>query len=221
MLKNTPSLSLSLSAPIDSKSQVSRFFTPFDLKRLESYTNNLLDYHVIMDMAPTLARQYFLGQLEPSSTTSSIKPVHMSPVQAAILCGVGLQKKTIDDLEKELDLPGAQIMALFGKVVKKCALYLNEVVTLDTRDEIAVKPVAKPTSFEEKKKKEQSSSSSDDDSNNSNNMRRDPMDEESWDPTKESLDDVLEEAGNEEIQKIKTRQKELINSWDLSRYIQV
>merc|ERR1712166_1081866 len=35
------------------------YFTPYDLKRLESYANNLVDYHMIIDLAPAMARIYF------------------------------------------------------------------------------------------------------------------------------------------------------------------
>lgn len=31
----------------------------FDLKRLESYSNNLVDFHLIMDLVPTIAKLYF------------------------------------------------------------------------------------------------------------------------------------------------------------------
>lgn len=37
--------------------------TKYDLKRLEMYTNQLVDYHLIMDLLPPLARFYFLNQL--------------------------------------------------------------------------------------------------------------------------------------------------------------
>lgn len=37
--------------------------TKYDLKRLEMYTNQLVDYHLIMDLLPPLARFYFLNQM--------------------------------------------------------------------------------------------------------------------------------------------------------------
>lgn len=37
--------------------------TNYDIKRLEMYSNNLVDYHLIIDLMPTLARLYFLNQL--------------------------------------------------------------------------------------------------------------------------------------------------------------
>ena len=35
------------------------YITLFDLKRLESYSKNLVDFHLVMDLVPALARLYF------------------------------------------------------------------------------------------------------------------------------------------------------------------
>ena len=37
----------------------------------------------------------------------------------ALLAGIGLQHKTIDQLEKELNVPQSQLLALFNKLIKK------------------------------------------------------------------------------------------------------
>lgn len=65
--------------------------TPFDLKRLESYANNALDYHVVLDLLPSLASFYFDRRLGPD--------VRLSAVQSAILLGLGLQRKSVEDIE--------------------------------------------------------------------------------------------------------------------------
>lgn len=65
--------------------------TPFDLKRLESYANNSLDYHVILDLLPTIAALYFDRRLGSD--------VRLSAVQSAILLGLGLQRKTVEQIE--------------------------------------------------------------------------------------------------------------------------
>lgn len=54
----------------------------FDLKRLESYSKNLVDFHLVMDLVPAMARLYF-SVLPPNV-------LNLSPVQAALLVGVGL-----------------------------------------------------------------------------------------------------------------------------------
>jgi hypothetical protein len=37
----------------------------------------------------------------------------------ALLAGIGLQYKTIEQLENELNLPQSQLLALFNKLIKK------------------------------------------------------------------------------------------------------
>jgi len=65
--------------------------SPFDIKRLESYANNMLDYHVIVDLLPTIASLYFGLRLGPE--------VKLTAVQSSILLSLGLQRKTIEDVE--------------------------------------------------------------------------------------------------------------------------
>lgn len=77
--------------------------TPFDLKRLESYANNMLDYHVILDLMPTVANLYFQKRLGAVSgavnAQASEGPVRLTAVQSSILLAIGLQRKTLEDLE--------------------------------------------------------------------------------------------------------------------------
>lgn len=65
--------------------------SPFDLKRLESYANNMLDYHVILDLLPTIAQLYFEKRLGSE--------LRLSAVQSSILLALGLQRKTVEDVE--------------------------------------------------------------------------------------------------------------------------
>lgn len=46
-----------------SSEELGVLMTKYDLKRLEMYTNQLVDYHLIMDLLPPLARFYFLNHL--------------------------------------------------------------------------------------------------------------------------------------------------------------
>ena len=96
------------------------FLTPHDLKRLELYGRNLCDYHLITDLLPALARLYFLGQLGSDFKLSS--------VQGALLCGIGLQKKTVDKLTIELELPSNQVLAMFNKGIRKMSIALNNIL---------------------------------------------------------------------------------------------
>lgn len=73
-----------------SKSALESYLSVYDLKRLESYSNNMLDYHVIIDLLPTIAYLYFNRQL---------RDVKLSGIQSSILLGIGLQRKSVDDIE--------------------------------------------------------------------------------------------------------------------------
>jgi N-acetyltransferase 10 len=42
-----------------SKATLAQHISVFDLKRLESYSSNLVDFHLIMDLVPTIAKLYF------------------------------------------------------------------------------------------------------------------------------------------------------------------
>ena len=75
---------------------LSLMITPYDMKRLEQYGNNMADYHLIMDLMPNLAKIYFLYEVE------GMDRCHLSALQQAILVGIGLQCKTADSLATEL-----------------------------------------------------------------------------------------------------------------------
>ncbi|KAF1997428.1 DUF699-domain-containing protein [Amniculicola lignicola CBS 123094] len=93
------------------KAELDEMFSPFDLKRLDSYANNMLDYHVILDMLPSIAMLHFTGRLKGQ--------VKLSGVQTALLLAIGLQRKEFADLEKELGLNTSQLMAMFVKIIRK------------------------------------------------------------------------------------------------------
>ena len=48
--------------------------------------------------------------------------------------------------------------------------------------------------------------------------KRDIADEEAWQPLAEDVDEDLEKAGNEVLDELKAKQRELIDSLDLSKY---
>lgn len=101
-------------------SELNYFLTPHDLKRLEQYGRNLCDHHLVTDILPSVARLYFTGRMGPEARLSSL--------QAALLCGIGLQYKTVDFLTSELALPSNQVLAMFNKGIRKISLALNGIV---------------------------------------------------------------------------------------------
>ncbi|RZB39566.1 N-acetyltransferase 10, partial [Asbolus verrucosus] len=113
-----------------SKSELEIHLTNYDIKRLEMYSNNLVDYHLIIDLMPILAKLYFLNQMGD---------VQMSAVQSAIMLGVGLQHKTADALATELDLPSSQLLGLFNRMIRRCVQYLNSILEEDVEKSLAPK----------------------------------------------------------------------------------
>ncbi|KAL8782356.1 MAG: hypothetical protein Q9195_009651, partial [Heterodermia aff. obscurata] len=103
-----------------SKPDLDALFSPFDLKRLDSYANNMLDYHVILDLIPSIALLYFTSRLPPNLTLTGL--------QSSILLAIGLQHKTLDDVEKELGLPASQLLAMFVKIIRKTSACFRRIV---------------------------------------------------------------------------------------------
>ena len=110
--------------------------SPHDLRRLEKYSSSLVDHHVITDLVPPITRAYFAKRI----------PVTLSYAQAAILLGMGLQQRTLDDSSKQLDLPPQQVMALFNKAMRRIygALKLGRVKEIEAALPSYVMPNLKP-----------------------------------------------------------------------------
>lgn len=102
------------------KEELDQILSPFDLKRLDSYANNMLDHHVILDMIPIIAHLYFSSRLSPS--------VSLTGVQSSILLAIGLQRKVLEDVEKELNLPVSQLLAMFVKIVRKVSSHFRRLI---------------------------------------------------------------------------------------------
>jgi N-acetyltransferase 10 len=93
--------------------------SPFDMKRLSSYTESMIDYHVIIDLLPPIAQLYFARRLGPDLT--------LSVAQQAILLALGLQRKPVEALEGELGLGVNQSLALFAKIMRRILERLQEI----------------------------------------------------------------------------------------------
>lgn len=211
-----------------SASELSILMTPFDLKRLESYANNMLDYHVILDLLPTVANLYFEKRLGAE--------VRLSAVQSSILLAIGLQRKTIEEVEgehpfvpvtsgncggnltveisfpsfslsffvpipatsqTELQLPVSQALALFTKIIRKISKRLIDIQKEAISATIPQAPSRDAAPLE-------------------NNVDGKPAGA-TWKPVETSLEDELKEAGDEATKALKEKQREMIDSLDLSK----
>ncbi|XP_008115606.1 RNA cytidine acetyltransferase [Anolis carolinensis] len=116
------------SQPPISRNELEAVFTPYDLKRLEMYSRNMVDYHLIMDMIPTIAKMYFLNQLGDMT---------LSATQSALLLGIGLQHKSVDQLEREIELPSGQLMGLFNRTIRKVVQLFNAIQEKAVEEQMA------------------------------------------------------------------------------------
>lgn len=173
------------------KSDLDTMLSPYDLKRLESYCNGLLDYHTILDLVPRLAHLYFSGKLRQS--------IRLTGVQQAILLAIGLQRKDMDAVSQELSLQSSQLLAMFIKITKKMMTHFDSLVsgaieaTMPKADAIGV-------SVE-----------------NATGVHEDEKIDTRFAPLETSLEDELEEGGDEAMKAIREKQRELINSLPLTQ----
>ncbi|KAF1975777.1 DUF699-domain-containing protein [Bimuria novae-zelandiae CBS 107.79] len=171
------------------KAELDGLLSAYDLKRLDSYANNMLDYHVILDMLPTIAQLYFTGRLKGQ--------VKLSGVQTAILLAIGLQRKDFSDVEKELGLNNSQLLAMFVKVMRKVATSFRSIV------EGAVEETM-PQAMEVE------TNGLDDDAEGGAAQR--------FQPLEKNLDEELREGGNEVLNEERERAKALIDALPLGKY---
>ncbi|KGG50933.1 tRNA(Met) cytidine acetyltransferase [Mitosporidium daphniae] len=175
-------------------SNVIELLSKFDIRRLEAYLSNTADFHVILDLIPTIARAYFFGKL-------SLKPSDsLTPVQSGILLSIGGQMKSIDDLENILGLNSSQLLAMLSKILKKFFNIFRgheenrATRSLQTTSDVGVSQA------------------------NPNTSKRSLSDEAAWDPTPQSLDEDLRISALSANSAFRSKQQELIDSLDISKY---
>ncbi|KAH6645419.1 GNAT acetyltransferase 2-domain-containing protein [Truncatella angustata] len=174
------------------KAGLDSLLSPYDLKRLESYCNGVLDYHTVLDLVPRLANLYFTGKLKDN--------IRLSGVQQAILLALGLQRKDIDVISQELSLQSSQLLAMFIKITKKMMSHFNGLVSGAIEAEM---PDASSIGVSVA---------------NASGVHDDEMIDTRFAPLETSLEDELEEGGDEAMKEIRQKQRELINSLPLDQY---
>ena len=176
------------------KAELDQLFTPFDHKRLESYANGLLDYHVVLDLMPTIAQLYFTGRLREA--------VKLSGLQQAILLALGLQRKDIDTLATELNLPGSQVLAIFMKIMRKVTQHFGALVSGAIAAEL---PDPNKTVGVSKE--------------NAMGIHDDEVVGLKFEALEQRLEDELDEGGDEALRELRKKQREVIDSLPLDQYV--
>lgn len=168
------------------KSELDNLFSPFDLKRLDSYANNMLDYHVILDMIPQIALLHFTGRLAPAITVTG--------VQSLLLLAIGLQRKVLEDVEKELGVPTSQLLAMFVKIVRKVASHFRSLVEGAVKETMPASPT-----------------------HEGRNGIDGVSGEQRFKPLARPLDEELKEGAEEVDRELKEKQRALIDALPLDR----
>ncbi|KAH7321309.1 GNAT acetyltransferase 2-domain-containing protein [Stachybotrys elegans] len=177
--------------PLD-KTELDKLMSPFDLKRLESYVRQVLDYHAILDLVPTIANLYFIGKLKGD--------ISLTPVQQIILLAIGLQRKDLDTISQDVNLPTSQLLAMFMKIMRKVTTHFGSVVNAAVAAEL-------PQSTNIGVSRADASG-----------MHEDEVVDDKFVPLQTSLQDELDEGGDEALKTLRKKQRELIDSLPLDQY---
>mmetsp|Transcript_5564 Transcript_5564/g.9539 ORF Transcript_5564/g.9539 Transcript_5564/m.9539 type:complete len:178 (+) Transcript_5564:2661-3194(+) len=102
----------------------------------------MVDFHLIMDLVPTLAKLFFGKKVLPKGS------VGLSYVQSAILIGIGLQFKKVEEIEKDLGLNSAQILPQFNKMMRKFAKVIKYVYEKEIEQEMDEQQMAIKTKIQ-------------------------------------------------------------------------
>ena len=173
------------------KAELDQLLTPFDHKRLESYANGLLDYHVVLDLIPTVSQLHFTGRLKSS--------VKLSGLQQAILLAIGLQHKEVDVVAAELSLSSSQLLAILIKIMRKVTSHLASLVAGAVEVEM---PNARAIGVNPE---------------NASGVHEDEIIDKKYVPLESNLEDELEEGGDEALRELRAKQRELIDSLPLDQ----
>lgn len=113
-----------------SAEELNSLLTPFDMKRLQSYCDNMIEHHIIIDLVPVLSALFFSRRLGADCT--------LSAAQQAILLALGLQRKPVEALEGELGLIPSQVLALFSKIMRRIVKTLQDIRRLGAGRDLPV-----------------------------------------------------------------------------------
>ncbi|KAF5689494.1 tRNA(Met) cytidine acetyltransferase [Fusarium circinatum] len=174
------------------KADLDIYMSPFDLKRLESYANNMLDYHVVLDLVPTIAHLYFTGRIKGDVT--------LSGVQQAVMLALGLQRKDIDVVAQEINMSTSQALAMFIKMMRKVTKHFAGLVSEAVGADL---PQVERLGVSRE---------------NASGAHDDEIVDERYVPLTTTLDDELDEGGDEAMRELKKKQRELIDSLPLDQY---
>lgn len=117
-------------------------------------------------------------------------------MQSSILLALGLQRKSVEDVESELQLPVAQSLALFVKTIRKMTKSLAEIQSQAIADTL-------PDKTHDKAARKL--------------LKSLPTVKQSHEVNDKKMTDELDEEGREVMRQLREQQKEVIDSLDLKQ----
>uniref|UniRef100_A0A0G4FX21 RNA cytidine acetyltransferase n=1 Tax=Chromera velia CCMP2878 TaxID=1169474 RepID=A0A0G4FX21_9ALVE len=103
------------------------FLTDHDLLRLKKYAQNMAERSLVLDLLPVLASLFFNRRLSG---------VSLSFVQTAVLLGIGCQRRSLEDISKELGVPVHQLLALFNRSMVRLHTHLRKLQETSVRRDL-------------------------------------------------------------------------------------
>ncbi|ETO27676.1 hypothetical protein RFI_09459 [Reticulomyxa filosa] len=151
-------------------------FSDWDLKRLEKYCQNLFDYRLVLDLIPTLTRLFFSCEMD----------IQLNYSQCAILLGMGLQHRNIENISTQMGIVESQTTSSLNKALRKMQKYLESVIETYVR-KTEIEPTLKDNNM----------SSSNDKNEEGTTIKNEPT---SWlQKKKEEENMILEQRQKEEL----------------------
>ncbi|ESO08081.1 hypothetical protein HELRODRAFT_110320 [Helobdella robusta] len=106
-----------------SREEILLLFSQYDVTRLDRYSKNMADYRQVKDLLQRLSTLVFQGKIK----------LELATIKSAVLLGVGLQGKSVDQLAEELDpndrkYPANQVLAILNQTVKCIVEKLHQIL---------------------------------------------------------------------------------------------
>lgn len=98
------------------------------MKRLDGYSKNMVDFHLVIDLIPRLSRLYFKGMFDPV--------MRLGFIQSSVLVGFGLTFKRVEDIAKELNMQVNQVLPLLNKVIKKFSNVMKTIYEKEIKEQM-------------------------------------------------------------------------------------
>lgn len=138
---------------------------------------------------PRISEPYFRGRLNS---------VQLTGVQRAMLLAVALQRKDFDGIATDLPIPTSQALAMLIKIVKKFVVHFEGLVSGAVEASMPKDTIGVSAA-------------------DASGMHDDEIIDTRFNPLEKSLEEELEEGGDEAMKEIRQKQRELIDSLPLDQ----